>query len=304
MPDGALCCLAGYRLAVCVLPLVQCGILPQNIMERILPKKSLGQHFLTDRNIAEKIVREFDTKPGEVVVEIGPGEGALTGLLVEQQCRLVAIELDPRAAERIRKQYQERVEVIEQDFLTMDLAQIAAAYGVERLRVIGNIPYYITSPILFHLIGARATVNDATLMMQLEVAERLVARPRTKEYGILAVALQTHAEVKKLFNVGPRCFYPPPNVNSAVVRLQFTERYKLEGIAKQHQQILRAAFSQRRKTLRNSLAQLIGNPEHREELLRTAGISPQQRAEELTIEDFLRLARVFAQTATSGSGQS
>lgn len=287
-----------------MLPLVQCGILPQNIMERILPKKSLGQHFLADRNIAEKIVREFDPKPGEVVVEIGPGEGALTGLLIEQQCRLIAVELDPRAAEKIRKEYQGKVEVIEQDFLTIDLAQIAADSGVEQLRVIGNIPYYITSPILFHLINARAAVADATLMMQLEVAERLVARPRTKEYGILAVALQTHAEVKKLFNVGPRCFYPPPNVNSAVVRLQFTERHQLEGIAKQHQQIVRAAFSQRRKTLRNSLAQLIGNPEYREELLRTAGIGPQQRAEELSIEDFLRLARLFAQTGASGSGKS
>lgn len=269
-------------------------------MERILPKKSLGQHFLTDRNIAEKIVRQFGAKPEEVVVEIGPGEGALTGLLVEHGCRLIAIELDPRAAERTRKQYHGKVEVMEQDFLTIDLPQIAAQQGVERLRVIGNIPYYITSPILFHLIEARAAVSDATLMMQLEVAERLVATPRTKEYGILAVALQTHAEVKKLFNVGPRCFYPPPNVNSAVVQLRFAERPQLEGIAKQHQQLVRAAFGQRRKTLRNSLAQLIGNPDHREELFRTAGIGPQQRAEELTIEDFLRLARVFAQTQTGG----
>lgn len=273
-------------------------------MERILPKKSLGQHFLTDRNIAEKIVRGFDPKPGDVVVEIGPGEGALTGLLCQQGCRLIAVELDPRAAARIRAEYQGNVEVIEQDFLTVDLAQIASASGVEQLRVIGNIPYYITSPILFHLIDAGATVSDATLMMQLEVAERLVARPRTKEYGILAVALQTHAEVRKLFNVGPRCFHPPPNVNSAVVGLQCTKRPELEGIAKQHRQIVRAAFGQRRKTLRNSLAQLIGNPEHREELLRTAGIGPQQRAEELSIEDFLRLARVFAQAAAGGGGKS
>lgn len=263
-------------------------------MDHITPKKSLGQNFLIDRNISAKIVREFDPKPGEVVVEIGPGEGALTGLLAESGADTIAVELDPRAAGRIRQEYGTRIEVVEDDFLRLDLRSLAAARNVERLRVIGNIPYYITSPILFHLIEQRDVTGDAMLMMQREVADRLVASPRTKDYGILSVMTQTYAEPKRLFDVGSRCFYPPPKVTSAVVRLLFRDIAGIAGIERQHRQIVRAAFNQRRKTLRNSLAQLLTTQEERDRVFEQAAITATARAEELTTAEFIRLARVYA----------
>ncbi len=263
-------------------------------MDRIAPKKSLGQHFLTDRNIAAKIVREFSPQPEDLVVEIGPGEGALTGMLVESGATVVAVEIDPRAAEAIRGRYGTAIEVIEEDVLKCDFRALAARHGRERLRVIGNIPYYITSPILFHLVEYREVIVDAVVMMQREVAERLVATTRTKEYGVLSVMTQTYAKPKMLFTVGPRCFFPPPKVNSAVIRLEFRDREGIEGIDREHREIVRGAFSQRRKTLRNSLAHLVPIEERRGRILETAGIGATQRAEELSPEDFIRLARVYA----------
>lgn len=263
-------------------------------MDRITPKKSLGQHFLTDRNIAGKIVREFAATPEDLVVEIGPGEGALTGLLIESGVRPVAIEVDPRAAENLRARYGTAIEVIEGDVLKSDLRAIAAEHGGRKLRVIGNIPYYITSPILFHLFGSREVIADAMLMMQREVADRLVAKPRTKEYGILAVMTQTYSKPRLLFNVGPRCFYPPPRVNSSVLRFEFCDREGIAGVEREHRDLVRGAFSQRRKTLRNSLAQLVSIEEERGRILEGASINSTQRAEELSPDDFIRLARVFA----------
>jgi len=263
-------------------------------MEHITPKKSLGQNFLVDRNIAAKIVREFAPGPGDLVVEIGPGEGALTGLLAASPAHVVAIELDHRAVERLRADPGERIEVIEADLLTFDLERLAAERKVERLRVIGNIPYYITSPILFHLIDARHAISDAMLMMQKEVAVRLVAPPRTKEYGILAVMAQTYTRVRRLFDVGPRAFHPSPRVTSSVVRFVFADIEAIAGIESVHRAIVRAAFSQRRKTLRNSLRSLIPDESERARILIQATVRDSARAEELSPEDFVRLAGVYA----------
>jgi 16S rRNA (adenine1518-N6/adenine1519-N6)-dimethyltransferase len=262
---------------------------------RPAPKKSLGQNFLVDRNIAQKIVREFDPKPGELVVEIGPGQGALTGLLIESGCRLVAIELDERMSELLAAEHGEALEIIRQDVLKVDFAALAREHGVERLRVIGNIPYYITSAILFHLIEHRDVIIDASLMMQREVAERLVAKPRTKDYAILAVMIQTFAEPRLVVNVGPKCFFPPPRVNSAVINLRFRPAEGIEGIERQHGTLVRAAFGQRRKTLRNALASVIADGEQRERVFAGAGIGATQRAEELAPADFIRLARLWTE---------
>jgi 16S rRNA (adenine1518-N6/adenine1519-N6)-dimethyltransferase len=160
-------------------------------MEHLAPRKSLGQNFLVDQNIARKIVETFAPRPDEPVVEIGPGQGALTGLLIERGARVLAVELDPRMAARIRELYADRVEVIEQDVLKINFAALAQAHNLERLRVIGNIPYYITSPILFRLIEFREVITEAMLMMQREVAMRLVAKGRTKDSGILSIMSQT-----------------------------------------------------------------------------------------------------------------
>jgi 16S rRNA (adenine1518-N6/adenine1519-N6)-dimethyltransferase len=269
---------------------------------RPAPKKSLGQNFLVDRNIARKIVDEFGPKPEDVVVEIGPGQGALTGLLLASGCRLVAVELDLRMVELLRAEHGAALEIVEQDVLRVDLAALAREHGVERLRVIGNIPYYITSPILFHLIEQRASVADASLMMQREVAERLVAATRTKDYGILSVMTRTYAEPRLVVNVGPRCFFPPPRVNSAVVSLRFRDMEGITGIERAHGTLVRAAFNQRRKTLRNALASVIADGEQRDRVFNGAGIGATQRAEELTPADFIRLARTWVEeTARQGA---
>lgn len=268
----------------------------------ITPKKSLGQNFLVDKNIAERIVREFDPQQDDLVVEIGPGEGALTGLLLERTERLVAIEIDSRAAELVRSRYGEGIEVIEEDVLRVNFGAIAARYGVERLRVIGNIPYYITSPILFHLFGERRFVSDAMLMMQREVADRLIAPIRTKDYGILSVMTQSYSLPRRLFDVGPRCFHPVPRVTSAVVRLTFRDIEGITGLEETHRLLVRNAFGQRRKTLRNSLGGLLSTSEQRERVFGTSGISETARAEELTPEAFVRLARVYADAGTGTPG--
>lgn len=268
----------------------------------LTPKKSLGQNFLVDRNIAAKIVREIAPEPGEVIVEIGPGEGALTEGLVESGCRLVAVEIDPRAAAVVRERWGDRVEVIESDVLKLDLASVARERQVERLRVVGNIPYYITSPILFHLFEHRAAVREATLMMQREVADRLVAVPRTKEYGILAVMTQSYALPRRLFDVGSRSFRPQPKVTSAVVRLAMRDIEGIAGIERAHRAIVRTAFNQRRKTLRNALTPLLQTETERDTIFSGAGINPGARAEELRPEDFVRLARVYASAVARGGG--
>jgi len=257
------------------------------------PKKSLGQNFLVDRNIAAKIVREIAPQPGEVIVEIGPGEGALTEPLLESGCRLIVVEIDPRAAALIRERWGERVEVIEGDVLSLDLADVAQRHGVERMRVVGNIPYYITSPILFHLFAHRSAVAEATLMMQREVADRLVAHIRTKAYGILAVMAQTYAVPRRLFDVGSRSFRPPPKVTSSVVRLAMRDLEGIAGLEEAHRTIVRTAFNQRRKTLRNALSPLLSDTE-RDTLFTRTDIAPGARAEELAPPEFIRLARVYA----------
>lgn len=263
-------------------------------MEQITPKKSLGQNFLVDRNIAAKIVREFAPGPDELIVEIGPGEGSLTGGLCETAARLAVIEVDDRAARVIRAEYGDRVEVIEADVLDVDFERLARERGVERLRVFGNIPYYITSPIIFHLIDFRHVIADAMLMMQKEVAMRLGASERTKEYGILAVVCRTYSRVRRLFDVGPRAFRPPPKVTSSVVRLEFVDMEGIAGVEREHRSLVRASFNQRRKTLRNSLRGLIPDEAERERIFSNANIRDTARAEELSPEDFIRLARVYA----------
>lgn len=270
-------------------------------MQRVVPKKSLGQNFLVDNNVAEKIARLFDPEEGEKIVEIGPGEGALTTQLLEKGGVVIAVEVDPRAAAAIRQRFGDRVQVLEGDILQTDITSVARQHGLETIRVIGNIPYYITSPILFHLIDNRSGVSEAVLMMQREVAERLTAQPRTKEYGILAVMTQTYCRPERLFNVPPSCFFPRPKVTSTVVRLTFKETDDVNEVEREHRQLVRAAFGKRRKTLNNSLTELISNAEERAHIFAAAQINPKARAEELTPEDFLRFARVFAAAGTGSA---
>ncbi|HEX6982493.1 MAG TPA: 16S rRNA (adenine(1518)-N(6)/adenine(1519)-N(6))-dimethyltransferase RsmA [Balneolaceae bacterium] len=219
----------------------------------IKPKKSLGQHFLTDRNIIEKIADSVPAQQGERVIEIGPGTGALTESLLKRFDDVVAIELDQRAVEVLEQKFPD-LDVHHQNVLDLNWQELSI--GKEKTHVVGNLPYYITSQILFALLENRKWLSDALLMMQKEVAERLVAEIRTKDYGILGVQTQLMSTPEILFPVSKYCFNPPPNVESAVVKLIF-DKGELECSDKNLKRVVRTAFNQRRKKLSNALKPII-----------------------------------------------
>lgn len=232
-------------------------------MQRFDTKKSLGQHFLIDENILKRIAIAGEIVENDTVVEIGPGTGLLTKhLLKHPLARLIAFELDDRAVDVLEKDFSDpRFEVVHTDFLKIALSEISAAAP---LNVVGNIPYYITSPIVFKLLAEREHIRSATLLMQLEVAERLVAVPRTKAYGIPSVISQCFADVTLLFKVKPGAFRPPPNVDSAVVRMDFRKDFFTRTATpkpanfddQKFAKMIRTLFAMRRKTIRNNLKSL------------------------------------------------
>ncbi len=219
------------------------------------PKKFLGQNFLVDENIAKKIITFLDVKAGETVIEIGPGQGVLTKYLAQLKSDFHAVEIDKYIFEKLSAEYGESIKLIHKDFLKLDLDKDIVNRG-KKIKIIGNIPYNITTEILFKLYDHSVKIDSAVLMMQKEVALRLTAKPDTKEYGILAVQTQIHASPKILYSVPPSAFFPKPNVNSSVVRLEFiNDKYDL--IDKVFfKKLVKAGFGQRRKTLRNSLRSL------------------------------------------------
>ncbi|WP_103026874.1 16S rRNA (adenine(1518)-N(6)/adenine(1519)-N(6))-dimethyltransferase RsmA [Salinibacter altiplanensis] len=249
------------------------------------PKQSLGQNFLQDPNMAEKIVGTLTAPLDAHVVEVGAGTGVLTERLAQRYETLTAIEIDERAVEVLRERVPE-VDVRQEDVRETDWAALADAKGGP-LHVISNTPYYLTSPILFSLLGQRQHLAEAVLTMQREVAERIVAEPSTKAYGILSVLLQLFAAPEKLFTVPPQVFSPQPDVTSAVVRVRFgTDAAPADLPFDDVRRYVRAAFNQRRKMLRNSLSawtkeQDVGFPND----------WGRKRAEALTPEEFATLAR-------------
>lgn len=219
----------------------------------IRPKKSLGQHFLTDENVIQKIANAIPAKKGDRVIEIGPGTGALTGALLECFEDVVAVELDQRAIEVLEEKFED-LEIHHQNVLEVDWQKLSI--GKEKTHVVGNLPYYITSQILFGLLEHRHLLSDALLMMQKEVAERLVADIRTKDYGILSVQTQLMCTPEILFPVSRHCFKPQPNVESAIVKLTFNKG-PLDCSDKNLKTVVRTAFNQRRKKLSNALKPII-----------------------------------------------
>lgn len=226
------------------------------------PKKSLGQNFLQDPNIARKIIDSMDVYPEDRVLEIGPGTGVLTERLVGKVRELIAVEIDGRAVEYLKRRFHPgEIRLLHQDVLDLDLHRVAGeCLPGEALRIVGNIPYNITSPILFRLLEAREAFQDATLMMQREVARRLVARPGTREYGILAVLCGLQADVRLLFDVSPNAFFPKPQVMSTMVRLTPLSALRCQvDNFEFFRAMVRFVFGQRRKTLRNSLRAFMGD---------------------------------------------
>ncbi|HEX6792758.1 MAG TPA: 16S rRNA (adenine(1518)-N(6)/adenine(1519)-N(6))-dimethyltransferase RsmA [Casimicrobiaceae bacterium] len=250
------------------------------------PRKRFGQNFLADPHYVAKIVDAVDPKPGDNIVEIGPGLAALTGALIERAGRIGAIEIDRDLASRLRERFlPDRLALDEADALSFDFATLRDA-----LRVVGNLPYNISSPLLFHLASYESRLRDIHVMLQREVVARMTAVPGTPDYGRLSVMLQVRFRVTRLFTVPAGAFRPPPKVESAVVRLM-PLGFDRPAIADEalFARIVAAAFGQRRKTLRNALATLASETQ-----LRTAGIDPGARGETLTVADFVRLANSLA----------
>jgi len=215
------------------------------------PKKRFGQNFLVDDNIAKKIVRSLEIEDGDTVVEIGPGQGALTKHLINETKNFLAVEIDRNAAAKLTG---EGYNILLKNFLSFDFEEdLPKGKAGRKIKVIGNIPYNITSDILFKLLDSKVKIDSCVLMIQKEVAERLVAGISTKSYGILAVQFQALAEVKLVFNVPPTAFFPKPDVNSSVIRIKFgNKNFKVDDISV-FKEFVRSAFSKRRKTLKNSL---------------------------------------------------
>lgn len=261
--------------------------------KQIRAKKSLGQHFLHDRGAIEKIVRSLNLAPQDAVLEMGCGTGALTRRLVGRARRYIGIELDTRLFERLEQSFADPQAVfLNRDILTTDLYQLQKDYlpAPGKFKVVGNIPYYISSPILEHLARHTSALELAVIMLQAEVADRLVARPRTKQYGVLTLMSQYYFLCEELFSVGRGAFRPAPKVFSKVVRLT----PKVSGQLLSHQErpffeFVKKSFSQRRKTLRNCLKVSRFKEESLEARLEELNYPGDVRAEEISLEDFLTL---------------
>lgn len=246
-----------------------------------IARKRFGQHFLADPAIVDAIVRAIDPRPGQAMVEIGPGLAALTQPLVERLGRLTVIELDRDLAARLRAHPQ--LDVIESDVLKVDFSQIQQALTAIKIRVCGNLPYNISSPILFHLLPFAGVVEDQHFMLQKEVIDRMVAAPATADYGRLSVMLQWRYAMEDVLFVPPSAFEPPPRVDSAVVRMRpRTDFAPLDVDA--FSDLVRVAFSQRRKLLRHSLGKWLDARGF------AGNFDVQRRAEEVPVAEYVALA--------------
>ena len=253
-------------------------------------KKNLGQNFLHDRGVIERIVLAIDPRPGDRIVEIGPGQGALTFPLLRRHGELTAIEFDRDLLQPLAAAAQAHgaLSLLNANVLDVDFSALAAGGmpGEGLLRLVGNLPYNLSSPILFHALDHAAAICDMHFMLQKEVVERMAAGPGSKVYGRLSVMLQAYCRVTPLFKVPPGAFRPAPKVDSAVVRLQplppgavvVAERARFAHV-------VRAAFGQRRKTLRNALSGVVDAT-----AIEAAGVRPDARAEQLSVADFASLA--------------
>lgn len=256
-------------------------------MKGHIARKRFGQNFLVDSGIISAIVSAINPQRGDTVVEIGPGLGAITEPLLQRVDHLHVVEIDRDLIARLKKQHSpERMTIHEGDALAFDFATIG-----QRLRLVGNLPYNISSPILFHALEHAAVIRDMHFMLQKEVVERLAAEPGGGDWGRLSIMVQYHCRVEHLFNVGPGAFNPPPKVDSAIVRL--VPHAVLPHPAKDArllERVVREAFNMRRKTLRNTLKQLLSNED-----IEAAGVDGSLRPEQLDLAAFVRLADRLAE---------
>ena len=265
--------------------------LPSN--ERMPSKPKLGQNFLNDTEAIQRIAASLGDLSGRTVVEIGPGAGAITGALAARAAHLLAIELDADLAAHLRSEFPPdrapKVTVIHQDVLKFDFAAACTAAG-ERLPVVGNLPYGITSQIVLKLAASHASLDRAILMVQREVADRITARPGSRDYGLLSVTAQMYGPAENLFTLPPSAFTPPPDVHSTVFRWRFEPRFAALGVEEaSFLPFVRQLFAQKRKTLANNLRAAGISTAQIAAALAHASISPQARSEQLPIESMAAL---------------
>lgn len=254
-------------------------------MNKLQPLKRFGQNFLRDQNIIRKIISEIAPQKADTIIEIGPGEGALTGHLFNKVDNLYAVEIDKRVIDDLKQKFP-GLNLIQKDFLEFDINSISKPLS-SKVRIAGNIPYNITSPILFKLFENNIIIEDAVFMVQLEVAKRISAKMGSKDYGILSVLINYFGSCDLAFKVSRNVFYPKPNVDSAVIHIRFNDKRKNPKFNSTFVSVVKSAFGNRRKTLKNSLSNSI-----------FAGVNflhckldLSLRAEQLTVEDFIELTQ-------------
>jgi 16S rRNA (adenine1518-N6/adenine1519-N6)-dimethyltransferase len=252
-------------------------------------RKRFGQNFLHDAGVIHRILRAINGREGERLLEIGPGQGALTEGLLSSGAKLDVIELDQDLIPLLKLKFglNPQFTLHQGDALKFDFAKLVTG---EKLRVVGNLPYNISTPLIFHLLDHADIISDMHFMLQKEVVERLAAEPGGGDWGRLSIMVQYHCRVEHLFNVGPGAFNPPPKVDSAIVRLvPHTERPHTAQNPKLLERVVREAFNQRRKTLRNTLKNLMSS-----DAIEAAGVEPGLRPEQLDLAAFVRLANALA----------
>ncbi|MFA5180105.1 MAG: 16S rRNA (adenine(1518)-N(6)/adenine(1519)-N(6))-dimethyltransferase RsmA [Syntrophales bacterium] len=263
---------------------------------QVQPRKRLSQSFLRDDNVARKIVLAANLQKADTILEIGAGHGILTRLLAPEARQVIAVDIDPAMIAILEKETEQdqdqagNVRIILADILKMDIAKLCEELQVQQLKVIGNIPYAISTEILFHLLSQRRMISQTVLMVQREVADRLTGLPGTKAYGVPTVLLSMHARLVKLFDVPPQCFYPRPRVTSSVISLTFRERPRVDLLDEVFfTVIVKAAFASRRKTLWNNLrsaAWLHVEDDNLKAVLSSCGLDDKVRGEALPVEIF------------------
>jgi 16S rRNA (adenine1518-N6/adenine1519-N6)-dimethyltransferase len=262
----------------------------------IIARKRLGQHFLSDRNIVNKVVETAGVGRDDTVLEVGSGLGIMTLVLADRAKRVIAVEIDPKLAEILREKTADRlnVEVIQKDILEIDFHRLYEKEE-QRIKVVANLPYQISTPLLFRLIDSREAFSSLTLMIQKEVAVRMTAAPGGKDYGILSIFTQMVSDISIRFLIKPSAFFPSPKVESAVIHMVWKEKPIVDS---EHvdwfKKVVSGSFNYRRKTLINALKHSrLSLPEDAPDRMNRIGIDPQRRPETLAIEEFARLADVL-----------
>jgi len=258
----------------------------KNKYEIYKPKKRFGQNYLVDDNISRKIIKSLGAQHDDVLLEIGPGQGALTKFLVNEYPNYTAVEIDECSVDTLKNKFGKDLNIVCGDVMKFDFSGLSRTEGV-KTKVLGNIPYNITSDILFKLLENIGVIDTAVLMVQKEVAERLTAKKETKQYGILAVQFGAFAEIKNIFNVPATAFFPKPRVTSSVIKLAFNEnKYTIANVPL-FRSLVRNAFSKRRKTLKNSLKDFFGANDINN---CDFNIDFSRRAETLSVIEFVELS--------------